>query len=114
MKRDFICLNPFCVIMGWIRKIKCPKQQPTEELIMAKLSELASALVAINDRLGKAKAEIVAKIDELQSALVADIVLPTDAQAALDALTASAQALDDIVPDPAPAPEPAPEPTPAP
>ena len=105
-RKSILCFNPFCIVMGWARRRECYKQQSTEEIIMAKLSELTAALVAINDRLAKAKAEIVAKIDELQSALVADIELSADTQAALDALVDSAAALDDIVPDPAPAPEP--------
>jgi len=72
---------------------------------MAKLSELAATLVAVNDKLDKSKVEILAKIAELQAAIGADVDLPADAQAALDALTAKAQELDDIVLD-APAPEP--------
>ena len=65
---------------------------------MIKLAELATALGAVNDKLEKAKTEILAKIAELQDAL-ANVEVPADAQAALDTLVAKAQALDDIVPE---------------
>ena len=56
---------------------------------------------AIVTQLGKAKDEIVAKIADVQAQLDAASV-PAE-QVDLSALTAAAQALDDIVPDPAPA-----------
>jgi len=55
---------------------------------------------AIVTQLGKAKDEIVAKIADVQAQLDAASV-PAE-QVDLSALTAAAQALDDIVPDPAP------------
>lgn len=55
---------------------------------------------AIVVQLGKAKAEVVAKIADVQAQLDAAAV-PAE-KVNLDALTAAAQALDDIVPDPAP------------
>ena len=108
MKRKrFMCFNPFCLVMGLVRRRECFKQKALEKDIMAKLSELATALTDVSTKLEKARAEIVAKIAELQAALGADVDLPADVQAALDALTAKAQELDDIVPD-APAPDPTP------
>ena len=76
----------------------------TKEVSM-KLSELTPVLTALASELDKAKAEIVGKIAELESAL-SDVDVPADAQAAIDALKAKAQSLDDIVPD-APVPPPA-------
>lgn len=70
-----------------------------------KLNELSATLSAIAAQMEKAKAEIVAKIAELQAAL-SDVPLPNDAAIALDALSAIAQTLDDIVPDAPPADEP--------
>ncbi len=68
------------------------------ENVMTQLNELAATLVSVDNQLTKAKAEILAKIDALQLAL-ANIALTPEADAALAALTAQAQALDDIVPD---------------
>jgi hypothetical protein len=71
------------------------------EKIEMKLSELGAALSAVDTQLEKAKAEILEKIDALTVALT-DVEIPSDATVALDQLTASAQALDEIVPDPVP------------
>jgi hypothetical protein len=64
-----------------------------------KLSELSGLLNDVLAQLAKAKAEILDKIESLETAL-ADVELPQDAQDALAALVAKAQALDDVVPDP--------------
>jgi hypothetical protein len=69
-----------------------------EDLSM-KLSELSGLLNDVLAQLAKAKAEILDKIESLETAL-ADVELPQDAQDALAALVAKAQALDDVVPDP--------------
>lgn len=59
------------------------------------------AVNAVTGQLRKAQAEIVAKIDDVQAQLdAAGVAQDID----LSALTAAAQALDDIVPDAAPAP----------
>lgn len=72
---------------------------------MAKLTELKSAVDAVNSQVAKAFGEIrslidqqSAKIEELTKQL-GDADIPADAQASLDALKALAQKLDDIVPD---------------
>jgi hypothetical protein len=96
--QSIFCFNPFCVIMGWMHRRECIKKQSTEDMIMAKLSELAVALAAVDAKLGKAQAEIAAQIAALQAALV-DVEIPAEAQALLSAIAAKAQALDDIVPD---------------
>ena len=67
-----------------------------------KLAELAAALTAIDTKLTKAQEEIIAEIQKLRDALN-DVDLPAEATAALDALSAKAQALDDVVPDAPPA-----------
>lgn len=63
-----------------------------------KISELAGAVQAISEQLAKVQLEILTKIAELEAAL-ANVEIPADAAAALDALRGSVQSLDDIVPD---------------
>lgn len=72
-------------------------------LLMAKVSELNAKLVALRDQLTKVSTELTTKIDTLTEQL-ANTEIPADAQATLDSLTASVQALDDIVPDVTPDP----------
>lgn len=69
-----------------------------EEVIMTQVNDLAAVLTQVNDQLAKAKVEITTKIDGLAAALT-NVALPTEAQIALDSLTAMSQTLDDIVPD---------------
>jgi cytolysin (calcineurin-like family phosphatase) len=69
-----------------------------EKTIMAKLSELAELVAAVNAQLGKAKDEVLAKIAALTAALD-DVPLPEKAETALNDLKATVQAIDDIVPD---------------
>lgn len=69
-----------------------------EERIMMKVSEIQAQLDAVGAQLTKAKDEILAKIAALEAAL-GDADVPAEAEAALEALKAQAQALDDIVPD---------------
>lgn len=77
----------------------------TEENIMAKVSTLGATLNAIKAQQEKADAEIRTKLDDQKKAIenltnqLGDIDIPADAQAALEALQVSTQALDDIVPD---------------
>ena len=90
-------MSGFC--FGW-----CGLRQEIKELgkevknMSTKLSELAAAIVAVNNGLDKAKTEILAKIAELEDSLQ-DVEIPAEAQAAIDDLRVKAQALDDIVPD---------------
>lgn len=69
-----------------------------ERQIMSSAQDAVDAVVA---RLGKAKDEIVAKIADVEAQLAAAGAAD---QVDLSALQAAAQALDDIVPDPAPEP----------
>ena len=66
--------------------------------ILMKISELNGSLNALSTQLDKATGEIVAEIQTLKDAL-ANVDIPADAKASLDALTAKAQALDDLNPD---------------
>lgn len=77
---------------------------------------LREDLLSINDELIKAKGEIVAKIGDLETAVANAGQVTPEVQEALDAVKASAQALDDVVPDQVsepPVEEPPVEPTPA-
>lgn len=65
---------------------------------MSKLHEVAGQLQAVNDRLLKAKVEIIDRINALEDAL-GDAYLPIEAEVELAALMATAQAMDDINPD---------------
>lgn len=71
---------------------------------MSNISQLASALMAIQNQLAKAQAEILEKIASLQAALN-DVELPAEAEQALADLISRAQQLDDVVPDDEPASE---------
>lgn len=68
------------------------------ELILMKLSDLATTLTGIDNQLTTAKAEILRRLQELQDALT-DVPLPPEAEAALSALSDEAAQLDDIVPN---------------
>ena len=63
-----------------------------------KLDALAATMTAIADQLTKAQTEIVSQVAALQAAL-ADVDVPADAQAAIDSITAIAEALDALNPD---------------
>ena len=69
-----------------------------EHTIMAKLADIASRLEAVDQTLTKASAEIRSEIGNLRTSL-ADVELPAEATKALEAIEATAQQLDDIVPD---------------
>lgn len=66
----------------------------TERHIDMKLSELTPVLTALGDKVDKIKTEVQALKDSL-----ADVELPSGAQAALDRVIASVGAVDDINPD---------------
>jgi ABC-type transporter Mla subunit MlaD len=96
-------------------------QRSNTQKIMAKLSELSAKLTSIDDQLDKAQTEITGAvatlqqtIDDLKAQIEAgsDPVIPDEAQAALDRLTAVAQALDDLNPDAVPNPGPVTPPSP--
>lgn len=78
-----------------------------------KLSDLNDTLATLVAQFDKAHDEIIAKQDELNAKIsdletaLANVEVPADASAAIDALKTAAQSLDDIVPDPTPAPAPA-------
>lgn len=78
----------------------------TETNIMAKVNELAAQLTVVKEQVTKAKNEVIKRIADLEAAL-ANVDLPPDAEAALTALKAEVQAVDDLNPD---APPPPPEP----
>ena len=67
-------------------------------LVMAKLNELAEQLNRITAQLEKARVEVVERVNALVAALE-DVGLPAEAEAALEALKAKAQELDDLNPD---------------
>lgn len=83
--------------MSWFSKMTPATKHDTERILM-KLSELSTALTDVETKIEKAQAEIVKQIADLKAAL-ADVEVPAEATAALEKLTASAQALDDITPD---------------
>ena len=66
------------------------------ESMMGAVSE---ALAGVSDQLAKAKTEIVTKISDLETQLANSGNLSPEDQAAIDAVKAAAQALDDVVPD---------------
>ena len=68
--------------------------------LMSTKDEVLAAIAAVGTQLGKAKTEILTKITDLETQIGngADM---DDVLAALGELKTSAQALDDIVPDPA-------------
>jgi hypothetical protein len=72
------------------------KSEHLERVARMSQQDAVNAVVA---ELGKAKGEIVAKISDLQAQI--DAGTPA-AELDLSGLVAAAQALDDIVPDPAP------------
>lgn len=69
---------------------------------MATQAELAQSLADVSTQVDKAKAEIVAKIGDLETALANAGNTSPEVDAALAALKASVQGVDDIVPDPVP------------
>jgi hypothetical protein len=72
--------------------------------IMTKVSEVEGKVTAINEKLSKIGNEtsgLVQQVADLKNQL-ADQELPPGAQTALDTLEATAQRIDDMVPDPVP------------
>jgi uncharacterized protein YoxC len=67
------------------------------EIIMVTLSDLGTTLLEVDSKLTDATKRITTEIAELKNSL-ANVVLPADAQEALDRVTASAEALDNISP----------------
>jgi len=72
------------------------------EKIMATQQELAAQVTAANGKLTKIGAEtgtLLAKIEELKQAIANAPTVTPELQAAVDALSAQAQIVDDLVPD---------------
>ena|SRR5258705_6219516 len=70
--------------------------------IMATQAELTTQLTAVNDKLKKIGTEtttLLAKIDELKGIIANGPPVAPELQAAVDALSAQAQVVDDLVPD---------------
>lgn len=88
-------LATFLDWIGWERVSETNKRHKE---IMSKLSELAGALTGIDAKLTEASTEITGLIKDLRDALD-NTEIPAEAQAALDAITAKAAALADIVPN---------------
>lgn len=66
---------------------------------MTTLAQLAEDLTAVKDQAAKAKAEIIAKIAALEEAIANGGGTTPEVDAALAALKAEVQGIDDVVPD---------------
>ena len=87
------------VILGLLGMASLLRWQSTqlaamEQRINVKLSELSAKLTAVADQVDKVKTEVQNLKDSLTN-----VELPADAQAALDRLTESVNAVDAINPD---------------
>lgn len=71
---------------------------PTCKEVAMKLNELSAVVNGLVGQVEKVKTEVLARIDELSAALQ-DVALPAEAEAALEALRARIQSLDDMNPD---------------
>lgn len=76
-----------------------PKIEKLLKTIMATQEEEAAKLNALSAQLQKANDEIQKAIADLKAAIAAGGATSAEVDAATEALTAKAQALDDIVPD---------------
>ncbi len=70
--------------------------------IMTTQAEFALQIAALTEQNEKARAEVLAKIADMQAAIDAASNVDPGVLEAFDALKASVQADDDIVPDPVP------------
>lgn len=77
--------------------------------IMATQAELAQELLALKAQVEKSKAEVIAKVKSLEDALANAGGTTEEVDAALAALKAVVQEVDDLNPDAEPEPEPTPE-----
>jgi len=68
-------------------------------IIMTTQAELAQQIAALTEQNERARAEVLAKIADMQAAIDAAGAVDPAVLAAFDALRASVQADDDIVPD---------------
>lgn len=82
------------------------KLNSNNEAIYMKINELAGIIQASVEQLTKAhdeilakQAELFSKIEDLEDALSTAEDIPEEVSIAIDSLRASAQSLDDIVPD---------------
>ena len=78
---------------------------PNCKEVAMRLNELSAVVNGLVGQVEKVKTEVLARIDELSAALQ-DVALPAEAEAALDALRAGIQGLDDLNPDAVVEPEP--------
>lgn len=94
--------------MSWITIINISDRKLLRNLnikldtIMATQQELAQELTNLKTQEDKAHAELLQKISDLEAAIVAAGNSTPEVDAALVALKASVQSVDDIVPDVAP------------
>lgn len=91
-------MNIFRSALDWLGWERLTETKQRHQQILMKLSALAAALAAIDSRLTEAQTEIIAEIQKLKDAL-GDVELPTDAQAALEAIDTKAKTLADVVPN---------------
>ena len=83
---------------GWINKTDHGQN-------MSKLNDLTGPLKEIQAQEEKARLEIRTKVDSLQADVaklteqLSNVEIPAEAQAVIDSLKATTQALDDVVPD---------------
>jgi hypothetical protein len=76
------------------RKVTLGDIHEQNKKIMAKVSELASQFTTLADKVDKVKTEVENLIASLK-----DVEIPSEAQAALDRLSASITTVDDLNPD---------------
>lgn len=84
------------------RKALFCKLETLQRKLLMNQAELAQSLTDLGTQLTKASAEITGKITELEAAIGNAGTVSPQVEAALNALKASGQALDNIVPDAAP------------
>ena len=91
-------MNPIRSALDWLGWERVSETKKRHQEIIMKLSELAKSLTAVDTKLSEASTEILLEIQRLKDAL-GDVDIPTEAEAALAAITAKATALADIIPN---------------
>lgn len=82
--------------LSWIGLESSAESQRRHHEIIMKLNELKDALTGIDGKLTEASTEITILIADLRAAL-GEVDIPADVADALDAITAKAKSLADIV-----------------